>query len=115
MVYASAGIVLNDHWETMRHWGFVSNRLFDVLACQTPVASDHLPEILDLFGDLVPTWRDPAELAALVSEVRADPDGSARRSLAGRQLVLDGHTFDHRVVELTSLLARHGLDTSSQP
>ncbi|HEX6236171.1 MAG TPA: hypothetical protein VFZ68_03205, partial [Acidimicrobiales bacterium] len=39
-VYSSAGVVLNDHWATMRTWGFVSNRLFDVLACGTPVISD---------------------------------------------------------------------------
>src|SRR5690606_8834336 len=29
-VYSSAGVVLNDHWATMRRWGFVSNRIFDV-------------------------------------------------------------------------------------
>ena len=55
-VYRSAGVVLNDHWDTMRAWGFVSNRLFDVLACGTPVISDHLPEIEVLFGDAVPTY-----------------------------------------------------------
>ena len=57
IVYASAGVVLNDHWATMRADGFVSNRIFDVLACGTPVISDHLPEIAELFGDAVPTYR----------------------------------------------------------
>ncbi len=36
IVYSSAGVVLNDHWRTMQAWGFVSNRLYDVLACGTP-------------------------------------------------------------------------------
>ena len=45
--------MLNDHWDTMRAWGFVSNRIFDVLACGTPVISDHLPEIEELFDGAV--------------------------------------------------------------
>jgi len=39
-VYASVGVLLNDHWQTMRERGFVSNRLFDALACGTPVISN---------------------------------------------------------------------------
>ena len=63
VVYRSAGVVLNDHWHTMRAWGFVSNRIFDVLACGAPVISDHLPEIEDLLGDAVATYTTPAELS----------------------------------------------------
>lgn len=112
LVYASADIVLNDHWDTMRHWGFVSNRIFDVLACGTTVVSDHLAELDELFGDLVPTWRTPDDLRTLVTELLANPEATARRTATARELVLNRHTFDHRVAELAGLLEQHGLQPS---
>jgi glycosyltransferase involved in cell wall biosynthesis len=68
VVYSSAGVVLNDHWDTMGAWGFVSNRIFDVLACGTPIISDDVAEIHELFGDAVPTYRTSAELGDLVRD-----------------------------------------------
>ena len=108
-VYSSAGLVLNDHWDTMRRWGFVSNRVFDVAACGVPIASDHLPEIDALFGDLVPMWRDSEELRAIVTKAEGDPDAARARAEAAQTLVLGAHTFDHRVAELMGLLVTHGL------
>lgn len=117
-VYASSDLVLNDHWETMRLWGFVSNRILDAAACGALVISDHLPEIGERFGDAVPTWRTPAELGALLDRFADDPDERRERAAAARALVLGAHTFDHRVVELDDLLRRHDLHpvpTSAPP
>lgn len=114
-VYASAEVVLNDHWETMRRWGFVSNRLFDVLACGTPVVSDDLPEVHELFGDLVPTWETPEQLRDVVVSLLADPRRTAERVAAARALVLGAHTMDHRVAELAELLDRHHLTPATGP
>ena len=108
-LYASAELVLNDHWDTMAHWGFVSNRILDVLACGTPGASDHVPELEKMFGDLVPTWRDPSELAEVFEAVSTDASTAHERALAARDLVLEHHTFDQRARELIDLLARHDL------
>jgi glycosyltransferase involved in cell wall biosynthesis len=108
-VYSSVGVLLNDHWETMRAWGFVSNRLFDALACATPVVSDHLDEVRQLFGDAVPTYGDADELGRVVAAILGDPDAARRRAEAGRALVLSRHTFDHRARGLLDALARHGL------
>ena len=58
VVYSSIGVLLNDHWDDMREHGFVSNRLFDALACETPVISDDMPEIATLFDGAVLTYRD---------------------------------------------------------
>ncbi len=43
--YSSAAIVLNDHWDDMRAEGFISNRLYDALACGAFVISDHVEGI----------------------------------------------------------------------
>ncbi|HRW38508.1 MAG TPA: glycosyltransferase [Aquihabitans sp.] len=109
VVYSSAGVVLNDHWDDMRRLGFVSNRTFDVLACGTPVISDHLPELVELLGDAVPTWRRPEELGPLVAADLADPAAARARAAAGRELVLAEHTFERRAAQLLELLARHDL------
>ncbi len=108
-VYSSVDVLINDHWDSMRTWGFVSNRIFDALACGTPIISDHLPEIEDLFGDAVMTYGSVDELADLVAEVLDDPTAARERADAGRQLVLAAHTFDHRARSLIEALDRHGL------
>jgi glycosyl transferase family 1 len=114
LVYSSVGVLLNDHWETMRVWGFVSNRLFDALACGTPVVSDHLPDIAELFGDAVITYDRPDELAARVGEILADPAAARERVDQGRNTVLAAHTFDHRARELLDLFVRHGIVPASR-
>ncbi len=112
VVYRSAGVVLNDHWHTMRAWGFVSNRIFDVLACGAPIVSDHLPEIEDLLGDAVATYTTPAELAEHVESALADPDRARRRAGEGRREVLARHTFDHRARRLLQLFEAYDLTKS---
>ncbi len=107
-VYSSVGVLLNDHWEEMRAWGFVSNRIFDALACGTPVVSDYLPEIAELFGDSVATYRTPEDLRATVEEVLQDPEAARRRAETGRRIVLEAHTFDARARELIARLEAHG-------
>jgi hypothetical protein len=109
VLYSSVGVLLNDHWDTMRAWGFVSNRLFDALACATPVISDHLPEIATLFGSTVQTFTDADDLRNLVKGDMADPASARARAEAGRRQVLAAHTFDHRAASLLETLERHGL------
>jgi O-antigen biosynthesis protein len=109
VVYRSAGVVLNDHWHTMRAWGFVSNRIFDVLACGAPIISDHLPEIEDLVGDAVAMYTTPAALAAHVDAALSDPEAARRRADEGRFEVLAQHTFDHRARRLLQLLDAYDL------
>jgi hypothetical protein len=108
-VYSSVGVLLNDHWQTMREWGFVSNRLFDALACGTPVISEDLPELEELFAGTVLTYRDPPELRDLVDTALADRAGARARAARGRGLVLEHHTFDHRAEQFLEALRRHGL------
>jgi len=94
----------------MRAWGMVSNRVFDALACGTPVITDFLPEVRELFGDAVAMYQDSAELRLLVESMLAEPIAARQRAAAGRQKVLAAHTFDHRAKRFLEALARNGLD-----
>jgi spore maturation protein CgeB len=109
VVYSSVGVLLNDQWETMQTWGFVSNRVFDALACEAPVISEDLPEIAELFDGAVLTFHDGPELRALVDEVLADRTAARARAARGRALIEARHTFDHRAAQLIDALHRHGL------
>jgi glycosyltransferase involved in cell wall biosynthesis len=108
-VYSSVGVLLNDHWQTMRAEGFVSNRLFDALACGTPVISEDLPEIAELFDGAVLTYHDADELRALIASTLAGPVGARERAARGGELVRHHHTFDHRAEQFLDALRRHGL------
>lgn len=65
-LYGRAGAVLNDHWADMRDQGFISNRLFDVVAAGGRVLSDDVKGIHDVFGDSVVTYASPIELVELL-------------------------------------------------
>jgi O-antigen biosynthesis protein len=98
-LYRAAGVVLNDHWEEMRAHGFVSNRLFDAAACGARVVSDEVAGAEELFGGLVRSYRDEAELVRLVRAGAGEfPGPQARVDLARR--VAREHSFDARAVQL---------------
>ena len=116
--YARAGIVLNDHWESMRRNGLLSNRLFDAGACGAFVISDDFEDPDDIFQDAVVRAQGPEQLAALVQHYLAHPEERRAKAEALREIVLKGHTFAHRAEEIVraaqiladaknSLLPRH--------
>lgn len=94
--YRSAGVVVADHHGSMRRNGFVANRLFDVLASGGVVLSDDVAGIDEVFGDIVPTYGDAAELEARVRWLLDDDDARRRVAREGRRVVVEGHTLDHR-------------------
>jgi hypothetical protein len=94
--YSSAAIVLNDHWDDMRAEGFLSNRLYDALACGALVISDHVVGIDTEFDGAVVTYRDRADLAGLIDRYLADADERHERGWRGRAAILARHTFDAR-------------------
>ncbi|GAA2134132.1 glycosyltransferase family protein [Nocardioides bigeumensis] len=100
-LYASAGVVLADHWTDMRAEGFVANRTFDVLASAGRLLSDEVPGLADLLAELgthAPTWSTPADLAAL-----ARPGWRDRWP-----------SYDERVVAAERVVARHGFDARAR-
>ncbi len=88
----------------MRQQGFVSNRIFDVLASGGVVISDPVDGLEDLFGDLVPTYRSADELKLLVSQLISDTERRAEIASKGTELVAAQHTFDQRAHQLVELL-----------
>lgn len=63
--YRQALAVLNDHHGAMRDYGYMNNRIYDVLACGVPVISDMAPDCPDSLMPAVilhrPGRDDPAK------------------------------------------------------
>jgi hypothetical protein len=108
-LYAGAGAVLNDHWPSMRAFGIVSNRLFDVAAAGGRAITDAVPGIAALFGDAVVEVGSADELRAAVDAPRAARSNIARE-------VADAHSFDRRAETIVAdVAARLGLPPRVRP
>jgi glycosyltransferase involved in cell wall biosynthesis len=103
-LYTAADLVLNDHWDEMRDGAYLSNRLFDAAACGAPVVTDAIDGLDEVFHGSITAYRDRDDLRRIVDELLAD--AGRRRALGerARELVVAGHTFDHRVEPLLASL-----------
>ncbi|WP_067440593.1 glycosyltransferase [Nocardioides jensenii] len=104
-VYAAAGAVLNDHWQDMRDEGLLSNRLFDLAACDARVISDYLPEIDQVFGDPVLTYSTPEDIPRLIALHRDESEERRAARVALGERVRREHTFDARAQLLSDQVA----------
>jgi len=105
-LYERAGVVLNDHWPAMRREGFVSNRLYDVVAAGGRAISDDVDGIEGLFEGAVRVYRTHSEL---VDMLKGDIDAlfpSDDRLAAASERVRARDSFDQRASTLLSAAMR---------
>ncbi|HEY3407857.1 MAG TPA: glycosyltransferase, partial [Propionicimonas sp.] len=112
-LYANAEVVLNDHWADMARSGFISNRLFDAVACGTRVLSDRVDGIAELFGDSVQFYESPADLAAILARPRDAVWPGLEERLRTAETVRAEHSFDKRAAQLLAT-AVQALDERSR-
>ncbi|ROS76384.1 glycosyl transferase family 1 [Curtobacterium sp. PhB130] len=97
--YRDARVVLNDHWPDMAAGGFLSNRVFDVLASGGVVVTDPVAGLADVLE--VPTLAVASSresLAALLDPAYAWPSPAERAAVAAR--IAAEHSFDARAAVL---------------
>lgn len=98
--YAGGQFVLNDHWASMKHFGIVSNRVFDVVGCGGRLVSDGIASINDLCGGVVEIVDGPETLQKAVSRPLPPVSQAQRRAVA--QNIHANHSFDARAKEIVS-------------
>lgn len=103
--YRGARAVLNDHTPAMLADGFASNRVYDVVACATPLVTEDMEGIpselrphLFLYGSL-----DEVD-ESVETALESGPEEEALR-VALAHHVLQEHTFDQRAGEILNTLA----------
>ena len=98
-LYASAGVVLNDHHVDMRRDSFLSNRLFDAAACGARIATDPVSGCTRRSATWFSPFQDEGDLVRLITPpYTAFPDNETRRAQALR--IIAAHTFDQRAERL---------------
>ena len=102
-LYSRAKVILNDHWPEMAEHGFVSNRVFDALACGTPVISDSVAHMDAIVSGGVTTVDGPEALAEAYAQLTSDPRRIAEVGEAGRSIVVAEHSTDRRVDDLMDI------------
>jgi O-antigen biosynthesis protein len=93
--YATAGAVLNDHWESMRDFGFVSNRVYDALASGAVVLSDSFPELNRMFGDKLTTFSSRPEFLEQARRLLNSSPAQDTLDATAKQVIAD-HGLDTR-------------------
>lgn len=98
-LYASAGIILNDHHEDMIREGFINPRILDVLASGGFVISDRVDGMDDIFAGSVPSYITPDELRGLIDLYIRDEEARRAVGLKGREIALK-YTYHYACKEL---------------
>ena len=99
-LYSASRVVLGSTTAAQVRRGMVNNRAYEALACGAPLVMFEFDAAVALFGDAV-GWAVSAEdMVARVVALLADEAGAAARALRGRALILERHTYAHRVVAI---------------
>jgi hypothetical protein len=101
--YGEALAVLNDHHGAMAAYGYLNNRLFDVLACGVPVITDVAPGCppeLEAAVIRLGPGDDPRQALARARELR----GQSAKLAAVAGEVRDRHSFGARAEKLLRVL-----------
>jgi len=98
--YSSCDILLNDHWETMRKNGFISNRIFDASAAGAFIITDGVTGLDNVFKGAVISVNNRSEFSLAVEKFIKDPVYRKKASDAARKIVVNNHTFLIRAEEI---------------
>lgn len=92
--YSSAKIVLNDMLPAMKHAGFISNRIFDATASGALVVSEYMPEIEEVYGDSVVTFKTPKEMVDKIKYYLAHDEERKEKAAKARRITLEKFALD---------------------
>ncbi len=99
-LYRKSKIVLNDHQETMRNYGFVNNRTYDVAISGSFQISDYVEGIEELN---IKTFKNDSELINLLDYYLENED--EREEIAHKSKLLAAkHTFSERAKEIEKII-----------
>lgn len=98
--YRGAQVVLNDHVHGMGTEGFVSNRVFDVLATGTPIVSDTILGLPSDMSDWVSTYSQDSEFPTLIEAACNESSARVAERVEFARHIRGVHSFDQRVSEI---------------
>jgi hypothetical protein len=98
-LYGTANVVLNDHWQDMKVNGFISNRLFDIVASAGWAITDDVGELPPALDSVVAKFCDAEQLAGILADAKVRRP-SQQALISASERVRSHHTFDARAKRL---------------
>ena len=92
MHYGDAKIVLNDHRLDMLHYGFVSNRIYDVSASGGFVFTDYVEEIEKEYGDSIAMYKDYDDFKQKLEYYLSHEDERIKMAKRAQKITLEKFT-----------------------
>ena len=94
--YSNCTILLNDHWSDMAEKGFISNRIFDALACGTIILTDPVKGMENIFSEGIFIYHDADEMAKQIKWIKKHYNEARQMAAQNIPKILGLHTFEHR-------------------
>lgn len=101
--YGSADILLNDHWQDMREKGFVSNRIYDGLACGAFIITDTV-ESMGEIKEYLQVYNSKEDLKDSIAYYLSNPEARLKKSSKGIDYIKENHTFKQRAQRFSELI-----------
>lgn len=103
-VYWRSKVAIGCTDDLQKSYGMVNNRVFEVLATQAILLTDHFPELEELFpeSDQVKYYRRPGDVTRHLTEIFDNPASACATCGSGE--TVKRHTYSHRANDLDSFL-----------
>lgn len=101
-LYRSCKLALNDHWCDMKYFGIINNRIFDCLSTGTPVISDKLAAMQEIFGDDMLYWDDNNSLQGAMETINSEYSSLLGRVRGRWNSIGDRYSFERRAEQILS-------------
>lgn len=102
-LYSRSKATINDHWDDMKRYGFINNRVFDALACGLPVVSDWHEQLAQHFPDEVMYYRDEQEFEGCMEWLLLGYPDVQARAVSAIATIRRQFSFEKRAAELIDL------------
>lgn len=102
-LYRRARLCLNDHWDDMRYFGIVNNRILDCIACGVPVVTDDFPEVRAVAGDAALYVSGAQDYQRALVEIEQQYPAYIDTTANRWQSLKSRYSFSTRAKELLSL------------
>jgi O-antigen biosynthesis protein len=98
--YGSARVLLNDHWKDMVQKGFVSNRIYDALACGAVVLSDEVKEMDKKIKGALIIYQNEEDFLIKLEEILENNREYKKRALGIRPYLKKHYSFEARAKKI---------------
>jgi spore maturation protein CgeB len=103
-LYTDSAINLNAHIIQHQEMDTINLRIYDILACEGFIISDHVDSLAETFGDVVVITDGYEDEWAKISYYLSNPELRKKKAEQGRKLVLNNHSYEHRMETVVKYL-----------